>query len=272
MRKKTSNLKRSHIMTTRTIHGQAFSWERRAQSMFSYTVRGEEGLLNVKVNKDGAGSGGGVSKKRMNKAINGAISNLIKSDLPKAIKDIMEPLLAKTTVVEDKTAKVETPPPVIPGVSPEVSAQLHQLTQANKVLMEQLRGITEENKSEKARAEKAEREGAIEATLNDYTFTSAGARDAARKLISLEVKRTDDGKLIAGENLPLADFVKEALTQKHDYFLAPAEVGGAGAKRGVTRNSSGVGIETIKPNMTDEERLAVAQEIGRAVQAANIQL
>jgi hypothetical protein len=236
----------------------------------SYTVRGEEGLLDVKVKKNGAASGGGVSKKRMNKAINGAISNLIKSDLPKAIKDIIEPLLPKPQEGDDKT-KTVVPPPVIPGVSPEVSAQLHNLTQQNKVLQDQLRGITEENKSEKARAEKAEREGAIEAALNDYTFTSPGARDAARKLISLEVKRTDDGKLIAGENLPLSDFVKEALTQKHDYFLAPAEVGGAGAKRGVTRNSSGVGIETIKSGMSEEERLAVAQEIGRAVQAANVQ-
>ena len=87
----------------------------------------------------------------------------------------------------------------------------------------------------------------------------------------MEVKRTDDGALIGGENLPLGDFVKEALTKTHDYFLATAEVGGAGASKGVTRNSAGVGIETIKKGMTESERLAVTQEIGRAIQAANVQ-
>jgi len=231
-----------------------------------YRVRGEGEPSVQKVPKPGDGKKGGkgMSKKRVNQAINNAFKNLVEVQLPKIIKDKIEPM------VKPPKEEVVTPPPPIPGVSPEVSAQLHALRQQNEVLQGQLRGITEENKTEKARAEKAEREGAIDAALNGYTFTSPAAREAARKLISIEVKRTEDGKLIAGENLPLEDFVKDSLTKTHDYFLAPADAAGAGAGKGIVRKQTGVGIETIRKDMSEAERQAVAGEIGRAIAASQV--
>lgn len=219
--------------------------------------------------------GQGVSRKRMNKTINDAIANLVKSQLPNAIKAVVEPLFNELKpkqkvdaegkpIVEDTTSFQD-----LKGLSPEANAAMKRLNDTNAELQKQLRGMTDENKTERAARQKAELDGAIDGALNEYTFTSPSARESARKLIAMDVKRTDDGKIVAGD-LPLADYVKESLTKTHDYFLATAEVGGAGAQKGVTRNSAGVGLETIKKDMTDAERVAVAQEISRAVSAAQM--
>jgi len=236
-------------------------------------------LLDVKTGGKGKGSKdgakGGVSKKRVNKIVNNAIANLVKgSQLSDAVKSVMAPLLKDLKPgATDKTTTTPTEPQPtdVKGLSPEANAIIHELQRQNKELKSQVTGLADDSKAKEARAQKAETDSAIETALNDYTFTSPGARETAKRLIAMEVTRTEDGKLLGGGDLPLTDFVKEALTTKHDYFLASAEVGGAGASKGITRNSAGVGLETIKRDMTEADRQAVTAEIGRAIQAAQTQ-
>lgn len=244
-------------------------------------------LLGGKKSK-GEGEGDGLkkplTKKGMNKAINNAIANLTKAELPKAIEAQLKPITDQLAEVLKATKGGGGDEGNKGGdegnkggnggnggntgkLPPEVQAVLNDLQRSNKSLADELQRIKDEKVASDKKAEEAERNSAIRAELGKYNFASDSAAESAFRLINLEVARDEDGKLIAG-NLPLDAFVKEALTTKHDYFLASKEVGGAGAQRTQQRRTAAPSLDDIRKDMSAEKRAEVAQAILQSYQSA----
>lgn len=232
-------------------------------------TRYEGGLLDVKdkkkatVQDDNTTAKKGMSKKKTAK--------LVADLLGEALKPVNDAIAGITSKLNEKPAdKKDDVPDDLKDLPPAVRARL--LAGDTKIgdLEKTMRQLKEDKEASDKRAEKADREAKINDALGKYHFINDEAKHAARRLIEMEVARDDKtGELIAG-GLPLGDFVNEALTKKHDYFLAKEDVGGSGAGKGITRApQTGTQIEDIKPNMTQDERLAVTRAIAAAAGAAN---
>jgi hypothetical protein len=138
-----------------------------------------------------------------------------------------------------------------------------------KSLEKKLSGVLEALESEKRarletekKAEEKERHSSIRSELSKYQFANDGARDAAFRIFRDEIKRSEDGSLVGGDDLPIGEFLDGAL-KSHEYLLAPKSAGGAGASAGGKRGGASVNIEDIRVGMKPEEIASVRAEIAR---------
>ena len=224
----------------------------------------------------------------VNATVNNAIANLRKTDLPKIMKEHMDPVTAQLTSMTDILATLRGDQGGGQGqgsgsqgsggqgsggntgnIPPEVNAALQELKRSNEGLKKQVESITLEKKEADKKAEEAERRAAIRAALGTLPYATDAASNTAFSIIEPHVKKTDDGTFIGGDNLPLEAFIQDFLPREHAYLLKPLGSGGSGAGTG-GGNAGGKGrihatTEMIKTNMKPEEREAVQLGIANAL-------
>jgi len=228
---------------------------------------------------DDKGGGGSVSlddvKKIVNSTVNSAIANLKKSDLPRIVSEAVLPINDSLRVMNESLVKLtggggggdgsggSGGNQGGKGVPPEVNAQLKKYDTQISQLTNQVSTLAKEKKEADERAERAERHGAIRAVLSrDLVFASEKAVDTAFTILEPLVVRNEQGNLVAGDNLPVVDFVKDFIPREHAYLLKPERVAGSGAGgSGGMRSGMAPTIEMIKPGMKPEDRASIVAAI-----------
>jgi hypothetical protein len=128
--------------------------------------------------------------------------------------------------------------------------------------------LTKANEDAGKRVLEAEKKSAIEAAMNGFSFATPEARQTAFDKLSAEVKRTDDGALVAGENLTPEVFAKTFFVEKHPYVLAPEVRGGSGAGTGTAARGGKVAtLEMASPDNANwaTDRAAFAAQINNVL-------
>ena len=212
-----------------------------------------------------------VTMDAVNATVKNAIDGLVKNQLPGAINAAVDPFNQKFTAIENLIKGQQASPTTTTTehkqqLTPEVQAQLLDEKRKRETLEASVAALQKENDASKQRADLSERESAIATALNEYTFVSDKARQSAAKLIGLELKRSEDGQLIAGDNLPVSAFIKDFLTVQNDHLLAGKDVAGSNGTKGALRTvNASVGMESISRNMTPETRTAILAQIKAAL-------
>lgn len=119
-----------------------------------------------------------------------------------------------------------------PKLPPEVNAALQRMERRVKASEDATKAVTAERDAERTQRLETERAAAIQSVLAGIPFRDQKAREAAYKMFNPDIKRDDDGKLIAETEkgaLPMKDYI-EANTP--DWMLAPKGGGGSGAMNG----------------------------------------
>jgi len=154
------------------------------------------------------------------------------------------------------------PPPDPKGskVDPEVAKLRKQLDkQAADLAAEK----AERQKTHEAALEK-ERQSVIRQEIARHGLAEDAVDDAFR-FFRDEIKRTESGELVGGDDIPAADYIKDVVS-KRPRWLPPRDVDGTGAKNG----PGGRGAQTpfdlnsIKPGMSAEERARAFAAIAAA--------
>lgn len=217
----------------------------------------------------------------VNRTVNNAISNLKKSDLPKIIDTAVAPLLTQMTGISENLTKLTSGQGSGTGqgtggsgggtaAPPEINAKMKELTDRlahNDKTIAELQAARDN--AEKA-ARLAEQNSAIREALGELKFVSPSAAETAFTLVGQQVKRLDDGTLVAGDDLPIKDFVRDFVPKSHSYLIAPTGTtgSGAGGNSGTPRPQSGkADLNSIVPGMSPEARAAVVAAINDAVSA-----
>lgn len=212
-------------------------------------------------------------KGEVNTGINNAISNLKKTDLPKLLKDHLDPVTAQFESINE-ALKALKPAPAGGGegdkvqLPPEVSAELKRLKDSAEATKKQMDQMQADKETAEKKTKQLERHTKIRTALSALTqgFANDVAPQTAFMLVEPLIKELEDGTLVGGDNLPVEDFVKDYLPKQHPYLLKPTGSGGAGASGGSGGGSGGkVGnTDMIKPGMSAEERQLVIAAIQRA--------
>jgi hypothetical protein len=150
-------------------------------------------------------------------------------------------------------------------VSPEVNAMMLEMKRTIENQAAQVKALNDKNAESERKADIAERQSIIDRALGDFSFARPEARQTALRLIESEIKRMDDGTLVAGENLTPDAFIKDFIPNQHAYLLAPVNAGGSGASVGVSmQGARAATTEMIGPNMKAEDRAAIVAAIQNA--------
>ncbi len=152
------------------------------------------------------------------------------------------------------------------GVSPEINAQLQQLTRTTKTLEDQLKAERTAREKAEGAARETEKAAQIRAALGEFNFVNKSAGDDAFSLVAGKVEFDQDGKLVA-DGLPLGDYVKNWVSDK-PYLLAPKGTSGAGAGAGTGNGGQRAGafsMEQIKPGMSADDAKSAAAAIRAAL-------
>lgn len=227
----------------------------------------------------------------VNTAINGAVSNLRKKDLPAIINEAVAPLNDSLKTLTDSMSgftekfKDFTPPAAgsggngggggEPKVSPEINAKLKKNQEDIDAMTRTLNQLKAEKEASDKRAEAAERNTVIRSAMTESLgdkkqFITPSAVETAFVLLEPHVKKTDEGKWIAGDNLPIKDFATSFFTDQHPYLLKGVSAGGAGASNGSSAGGSHqkqkeFDISAIKPGMSAEDRATALAHISSAI-------
>jgi hypothetical protein len=153
------------------------------------------------------------------------------------------------------------------GLTPEANAQMLDMRRSNEALVAQMASLTKEREADKKRADDSERMSAVTAALSGFQFASESARQTAVEKLLPQIKRTETGALVAGDNLTPEAFIKDFLPTQHAYLLAPVNTGGSGVTPGGNHGpSKAVDLNSIKPGMSVDDnaaaRAAIAQTLG----------
>ena len=125
--------------------------------------------------------------------------------------------------------------------------------------------LVQENARSRQMAEEADRNATVRTELQRLGVVKV---DLAFKAVRDEVKRSEDGRLVAqGENgtVGLRDYLTHFVSENPE-FLPARNLGGSGAttsQRTPAPASSSVDLDKIKPGMSPEELEKVRQEIAR---------
>lgn len=247
----------------------------------------------------GAGAGGesgaGVTVEQVaaaaaeaaNKAVNSAIANLKRTDLPKIIEQAINPLSAKLGTIDESLGKLVGGQGQGGGqggqggqgggqggsgsgatLDPQVNAELKRLGDLVKGQGSQIEGLKKDRDDAIQKAERAEKNSVIRTALGELQFATPKAFDTAFSIVESQVQKLEDGTYVGGDNLPLVDFFKDFLPKEHAYLLKPTGASGAGASNGGAPARVGrTDIADIKPGMTNDKRNQVAQEIAAVIAA-----
>jgi hypothetical protein len=160
----------------------------------------------------------------VNKAINGMAKGL-KTDFTKMFQ-------ASAPVVVPPV--VEPPDPALPGksVDPQLNALMLEYKKSKETADARILALETGNREKDERVERTERESQVRAAINSnpkLKFTSEAAAATAFAILSPQIKRTEDGALVAND-LPFEKFIEAELLGTHAYLLTTKEVGGAGGR------------------------------------------
>lgn len=172
----------------------------------------------------------------INKAVNGATKGL-KTDLLKLIPqpaqqdDAAAAAAAATTATTDGKA-----------IDPAVNAELARLRREHDQAMKKVNEALDTSKKERDARLEMERTTAIRNVLNELPFRDQASRDLFFKAVKDDIKRTEDGELIADSAngpLPLKDYLTQTAESTGSSLLAPKTTGGAGASVGGKKGPAG---------------------------------
>lgn len=152
---------------------------------------------------------------------------------------------------------------------PAYKAELIDERRRREELENRVNDLVKENHRTRQVAEEAERSASIRTELQRLGVAKV---DLAYRAIKDDVKRTEDGRLVArveeGE-LPLRDYLAGFVQENPE--LLPARIsGGSGMGSGTKTpaSSSSVDLDKIRPGMNEEELAKVRQEISRVANQA----
>lgn len=152
---------------------------------------------------------------------------------------------------------------------PAYKAELIDERRRREELESRVNELVKENQRTREVAEEADRSASIRSELQRLGVAKV---DLAYKAVRDDVKRTDDGRLMArgqeGE-LPLRDYLAGFVQENPE--LLPARIpGGSGMGSGSKppAAAAGVDLDKIRPGMNEEELAKVRQEISRVANQA----
>jgi hypothetical protein len=214
--------------------------------------------------------GGKKRFKLLSDAITG-LTDKIPGIVTETVKTQVQPMLTELetklkpavvpALVDNKGEKVPVPS--------EIAVQLLQQKNQIEELVKNSKADREAATAAQKKAQEAERKMQIAAAVDQISFVNPEAKESFTRLFNMEVRQQEDGTLVGGpDNLPINVFVGEA-AKRHDYFLSPEPVEGAGATRGqIIRGGGGTTLENIKPGMTKAEKDAAWADVHRVWRAA----
>jgi len=246
---------------------------------------------------DGKGGGGGGTPppvtlegimaevtKLLDAKVGAKFDDFKKVGLAEAIKAQVEPVSSQLTTINEALGQLvagqkgpgggEGGAPVKGQVSPEVNAQLRNLTEQLKTQGGEIAGLRTAKEAAEKRAEETERFSTIRTSLNGLPFVSDKSAETAFSIVVPHVRRLDDGSLVAGingDNFPVDAFVKDFLQKEHGYLFRTTGASGSGAPASGSgvRMGSKVDINSIKVGMKAEDRQAAVDSIAAALQSAS---
>jgi hypothetical protein len=144
---------------------------------------------------------------------------------------------------------------------PAYKVELVEERKRRETLEQRVNELVAENQRTRGVAEEAERSAAIRAELQRLGVTKI---DLAYKAVKDDVRRSEDGRLVAHGGSELRDYLTQFVGENPE--LLPARLtGGSGASAG-QRNSQGTGtvdIDKIRPGMSPEDMERARKEIAR---------
>lgn len=209
-------------------------------------------------------------------AIKALIAQMLQATVPGLVTQAIGPIgeqltgiTASLAALKPVTPAVAAPPVVVPPVvtppahvDPALNSQMLELKRSNEKLVTDMAAIVKQREDADKRADDSERMSIVNTALGGFQFATDAARQTAVEKILPQIKRTDVGTLVAGDNLTPEAFIKDFLPTQHAYLLASVGVGGSGITPGQQqRGGQAVDLDSIKPGMAPEARAAAIQAI-----------
>ncbi len=202
----------------------------------------------------------------VNGAVTGALKNFQEKQLPGLFKPVNETLASITESL--RTLSEAAPKAKEPAAAAAGDVETNTVITG---LRKQLDTLTKTQADEVKRREAAEtaaqntqKESKIRTLLDQFEFVNADAKEDAFSLVSPLITRDADGNLIGGD-LTADAFIKDFIPAKKGHLLAPVNTKGGGPAPGARRiGGAQVGIESIKPGMSQADLSAVAAAIRNA--------
>ena len=143
---------------------------------------------------------------------------------------------------------------------PAHKAELLEERRRREHLEQRVNELVAENERARAKAEEAERCAAVRTELQKLGVAKI---ELAYRAVKDEIRRGDDGRLTAADGSDARDYLARFVGENPE--LLPARLGGgSGAVAGQRASGGGsVGLENIRPGMSEEERERVRQEIAK---------
>jgi hypothetical protein len=143
---------------------------------------------------------------------------------------------------------------------PAHKAELVEERRRRESLEQRVNELVAENEKTRAKAEEADRSASVRAELQRLGVAKI---ELAYKAVKDDIRRADDGRLIAPDGSDARDFLVRFVSDNPE--LLPARLGGgSGATAGQRTSGSGtVDIDKIRPGMSAEDRERVRQEIAK---------
>ena len=216
--------------------------------------------------------------------LSAGFDNFKKTGLADAIKAQVEPVNASLTTINEALARLVAGSGGGGGnegkgagggdgkVSPEVNAQLRNLTDLVKNQGSTIAALQTAKDTAEKRAEETDRFSTIRSALNGLPFVNDKAAETAFAIVSPHVRRLDDNTLvagIAGDNFPVPSFTKDYLEKEHSYLFKASGAGGSGApiNAGGPRMGTKFDTASIKVGMSASDRQAAADAIANVLQS-----
>jgi hypothetical protein len=143
---------------------------------------------------------------------------------------------------------------------PAYKTELLEERRRRENLEQRVNELVVENERARAKAEEADRSAAVRAELQRLGVAKV---ELAYKAVRDEIRRTDDGRLVAADGSEARDYLAKFVGDNPE--LLPARIGGgSGAVAGQKASGGGgVDMDKIHPGMSAEDRERVRQEIAR---------
>ena len=216
-----------------------------------------------------------MDPKAIQDMIDAALANFGKTVVPQLMTAAVAPLGTQMTGISEALAKMSAPDKAAAdkaaaertGLTPEANSMILDLKRSNEKLVADMAKVQKDREDADKRADTSERTSVVNTALSGFTFATPEARQTAVDKVMAQLKRTDTGALVAGENLTPEAFIKDFIPTTHAYLLAPTHVSGSGVTpSSALRPGQAVDIDSIKPGMTAEARAAAVEAIKTAGQ------
>jgi len=215
-------------------------------------------------------------KTLIQEGLNATAANLRK-DLQKTGKKSEDAIAAFSTSLEELKTALEKPPddpdpdPEGKKIPPEIRAQLDKSEKEIEKLKKQNQEEREAREVTERKSAETQRKNAVYEEIDKQSLRQ-GHREVAYRYVQDDVRLDDEGNLVGGpegEEVPLEDYIKTFFEgDLGASFLKPSDSGGSGNNAGGRRGKGGIQLESIGPNMSDEDRAQAYAEVGRLAQLA----